>query len=91
MRRPSTTTSPHWPGYWGGKWWEAAFFFFFCPLAHFLRLKGSCSQEEAQMRIYDASWDGSYEFSCEIDDEASRDLASMLLNPRSSQLCTLMS
>lgn len=43
------------------------------------------------MRIYDASWDGSYEFSCEIDDEASRDLASMLLNPRSSQLCTLMS
>jgi hypothetical protein len=49
------------------------------------------SQEEAQMRIYDASWDGSYEFSCEIDDEASRDLASMLLNPRSSQLCTLMS
>uniref|UniRef100_A0A0E0K4U9 Organelle RRM domain-containing protein 1, chloroplastic n=1 Tax=Oryza punctata TaxID=4537 RepID=A0A0E0K4U9_ORYPU len=35
------------------------------------------SQEEAQMRIYDASWDGSYKFCCEIDDEASGDLAKM--------------
>ncbi|KAL5207020.1 hypothetical protein ABZP36_031455 [Zizania latifolia] len=35
------------------------------------------SQEEAQMRIYDASWNGSYQFCCEIGDEASRDLAKM--------------
>ncbi|KAL5212106.1 hypothetical protein ABZP36_022953 [Zizania latifolia] len=35
------------------------------------------SHEEAQTRIYDASWDGSYNFCCEIDDEASRDLAKM--------------
>ncbi|XP_062222111.1 organelle RRM domain-containing protein 1, chloroplastic-like [Phragmites australis] len=33
--------------------------------------------EEAQMRIYEASWDGSYEFRCEIDEEASRELAKM--------------
>ncbi|KAF0899145.1 hypothetical protein E2562_013370 [Oryza meyeriana var. granulata] len=29
------------------------------------------------MRIYDASWDGSYKFCCEIDDEASKDLVKM--------------
>uniref|UniRef100_J3LGR2 Organelle RRM domain-containing protein 1, chloroplastic n=2 Tax=Oryza brachyantha TaxID=4533 RepID=J3LGR2_ORYBR len=33
------------------------------------------NQEEAQMSIYDASWDGSYKFCCEIGDEASRDLS----------------
>jgi hypothetical protein len=34
------------------------------------------SEKEAQMRIYEASWDGSYEFRCEIDEEASKELAS---------------
>jgi hypothetical protein len=41
-----------------------------------------CSEEEAQMRIYHASWDGGYEFRCEMDEEASRELASMFFNPR---------
>jgi hypothetical protein len=40
------------------------------------------SEREAQMRIYHASWDGSYEFRCEINEEASRELASMFSNPR---------
>ncbi|TVU28352.1 hypothetical protein EJB05_19868 [Eragrostis curvula] len=35
------------------------------------------SEGEAQMRMYDASWDGHYEFRCEIDEEASRELAKM--------------
>nr|CAB3447829.1 unnamed protein product [Digitaria exilis] len=35
------------------------------------------SEKEAQMRIYKASWDGSYEFCCEIDEEASKELAKM--------------
>jgi len=35
-----------------------------------------CSEEDAQMRIYEASWEGSYEFRCEIDEEASKELAS---------------
>lgn len=42
--------------------------------------KNVCSEQEAQMCIYDASWDRSYEFCCEIDEEASKKLASMLLN-----------
>jgi len=29
------------------------------------------------MRIYEASWEGSYEFRCEIDEEASKELAKM--------------
>lgn len=32
------------------------------------------------MRIYEASWDGNYEFRCEIDEDASMELASMSLN-----------
>ena len=36
-----------------------------------------CSEEDAQMRIYEASWEGSYKFRCEIDEEASKELASM--------------
>jgi hypothetical protein len=32
------------------------------------------------MCIYDASWERSYEFCCEIDEEASKELASMLFN-----------
>jgi len=35
------------------------------------------SEEDAQMRIYEASWEGSYEFRCEIDEEASKELAKM--------------
>lgn len=35
------------------------------------------SEQEAQMCIYDASWDRSYEFCCEIDEEASKKLAKM--------------
>lgn len=35
------------------------------------------SEQEAQMCIYDASWDRSYEFCCEIDEEASKKLARM--------------
>ncbi|WVZ73820.1 hypothetical protein U9M48_022085 [Paspalum notatum var. saurae] len=35
------------------------------------------SEKEAQMRIYEASWDGSYEFRCEIDEHASKELAKM--------------
>ncbi|RLN08448.1 uncharacterized protein C2845_PM11G26130 [Panicum miliaceum] len=35
------------------------------------------SEKEAQMRIYEASWEGSYEFRCEIDEEASKELAKM--------------
>ncbi|XP_022678742.1 organelle RRM domain-containing protein 1, chloroplastic isoform X2 [Setaria italica] len=35
------------------------------------------SEKEAQMRIYEASWDGSYEFRCEIDEGASKELAKM--------------
>nr|CAB3450979.1 unnamed protein product [Digitaria exilis] len=34
-------------------------------------------EKEAQMRIYKASWDGSYEFCCEINEEASKELAKM--------------
>ncbi|CAN6246230.1 unnamed protein product [Urochloa humidicola] len=33
------------------------------------------SEKEAQMSIYEASWDGRYEFRCEIDEEASKELA----------------
>ncbi|GJM86734.1 hypothetical protein PR202_ga02622 [Eleusine coracana subsp. coracana] len=44
------------------------------------------SEEEAQMRIYHASWDGTYEFCCEISEEASRELASMLSNPRVNEM-----
>jgi len=33
------------------------------------------------MRIYEASWDGTYEFRCEIDEDASKELASMTSNP----------
>ena len=39
------------------------------------------SEKEAQMRIYEASWDGAYEFRCEIDEDASEELASMTSNP----------
>jgi len=39
------------------------------------------SEKEAQMRIYEASWDGTYEFRCEIDEDASKELASMISNP----------
>jgi hypothetical protein len=39
-----------------------------------------CSEQDAQMCIYDASWERSYEFCCEIDEEASKELASMLFN-----------
>ncbi|VAI49064.1 unnamed protein product [Triticum turgidum subsp. durum] len=35
------------------------------------------SEQEAQMCIYDASWDRNYEFCCEIDEEASKKLAKM--------------
>ncbi|CAO2040806.1 unnamed protein product [Urochloa humidicola] len=35
------------------------------------------SEKEAQMSIYEASWDGRYEFRCEIDEEASKELAKM--------------
>lgn len=35
------------------------------------------SEKEAQMRIYEASWDGTYEFRCEIDEDASKELAKM--------------
>lgn len=35
------------------------------------------SEKEAQMRIYEASWDGKYEFRCEIDEDASKELAKM--------------
>nr|BAK08298.1 predicted protein [Hordeum vulgare subsp. vulgare] len=35
------------------------------------------SEQEAQMCIYDASWDRSYEFCCEIDEEASKKLSKM--------------
>ncbi|KAG0534282.1 hypothetical protein BDA96_04G266400 [Sorghum bicolor] len=35
------------------------------------------SEKEAQMRIYEASWDGAYEFRCEIDEDASKELAKM--------------
>ncbi|KAL6635069.1 hypothetical protein ACP70R_027740 [Stipagrostis hirtigluma subsp. patula] len=35
------------------------------------------SEEEAQMSIYEASWDGRYEFRCEIEEEASKELAKM--------------
>ncbi|RLM79856.1 uncharacterized protein C2845_PM12G26810 [Panicum miliaceum] len=35
------------------------------------------SEKEAQMRMYEASWEGSYEFRCEIDEEASKELAKM--------------
>lgn len=41
-----------------------------------------CSEQEAQMRIYYAAWDESYEFRCEINEEASKELASMFSNPR---------
>jgi hypothetical protein len=34
------------------------------------------------MRIYNALWDGSYEFRGEMDEEASRELASTFFNPR---------
>lgn len=39
------------------------------------------SEKEAQMRICEASWDGTYEFRCEIDEDASKELASMTSNP----------
>uniref|UniRef100_A0A804PP11 Organelle RRM domain-containing protein 1, chloroplastic n=1 Tax=Zea mays TaxID=4577 RepID=A0A804PP11_MAIZE len=35
------------------------------------------SEKEAQMRICEASWDGTYEFRCEIDEDASKELAKM--------------
>uniref|UniRef100_A0ACD5Z520 Uncharacterized protein n=1 Tax=Avena sativa TaxID=4498 RepID=A0ACD5Z520_AVESA len=35
------------------------------------------SEQDAQMCIYDASWERSYEFCCEIDEEASKDLAKL--------------
>ncbi|CAL4885187.1 unnamed protein product [Urochloa decumbens] len=35
------------------------------------------SEKEAQMSIYEASWDRRYEFRCEIDEEASKELAKM--------------
>ncbi|CAN6239544.1 unnamed protein product [Urochloa humidicola] len=35
------------------------------------------SEKEAQMSIYEASWDGRYEFRCEIDEEVSKELAKM--------------
>ncbi|CAN6233587.1 unnamed protein product [Urochloa humidicola] len=40
------------------------------------------SEKEAQMSIYEASWDGRYEFRCEIDEEASKELASGLCKKR---------
>lgn len=33
------------------------------------------------MRIYEASWDGAYEFRCEIDEDASKELSSMTADP----------
>ncbi|KAM0922633.1 hypothetical protein ACQ4PT_006103 [Festuca glaucescens] len=35
------------------------------------------SEQDAQMCIYDASWERSYEFCCEIDEEASKELAKL--------------
>lgn len=39
------------------------------------------------MRIYEASWDGNYEFRCEVDEDASKELASKSLNLSEVAVC----